>query len=115
MTLAAFVKALRERAWTLSGKSGIGPSTQGLLHGLVERVTQQPLTPEQGALALVLDALRMPERGSDLSDQLLDDIPAQTVLELGVLVDLIERGIVTSGEISDALRRARLHAVPPSR
>jgi len=110
VTLAAFVKALRERAWSLRGKSGDGPSTQGVLRGLVERVILPPLTPERGALALVLDALRVPERGSDLPDQLLDEIPAQTVIELEVLVDLIDRGIVTPGEISDTLRRVRLHA-----
>ncbi|MEQ1934088.1 MAG: hypothetical protein ABL962_09440, partial [Fimbriimonadaceae bacterium] len=62
------MKQLRERAWTLRGKGGDGPSTHSLLHALVGRVTSTPRTREQGALALVLDALRVPERASALPD-----------------------------------------------
>ena len=66
-------------------------------------------------MAQILDALRVPERASDLRDNILDQLTALTILELEALVDQIDRGLITPGQISDALRRARIHAVPRSR
>lgn len=113
MTLADLVKQLRERAWSL-GSTRPAPETRALVARLVDRAMHPiPLTPEQIALEQILDALRAPERASELPDRIVDQLSAQSVLELEALIDQVERGLVTPGQISDALRRARLHAVPP--
>ena len=114
-SLAAFVALLRQRAWAMDGRRELA-DVRGLVARLVDRAAYgSPPTSEQLGVAQVLDALRSPERASELSARMLDQLSAQTILELEALVDQIDRGLVTAGEIADALRRARLHAVPPDR
>lgn len=115
MTLAAFVAQLRQRVWGF-GSAREGPETRALLARLVGRANDgSDPTPEQMALLQILDALRVPERALQLPDRIVDQLSAQSVFEIEALVDQIDRGLITPGAISTAIRRVRIHAVPPDR